>query len=309
MQKQSTWIIGMILILILTAGFAPIPDGFVLSGNSGSILIAGFHTAEGALRFSLSLRQDEESAAPETVNRQNVFTLIDGKVDQVADEFTTLYRDSDIPLAVSRMDFAYPFAEKIAALDEFQVIFSLPELIVGDANDSETVRIPLEKPIALIFNSRAAGTIGDADPIEIEYPIAEESPAGAFELRTNNQFEFKFENLSVDDQLTFDWIVEGDYLKSIVLENPETLIAFVNRNGAFGLPEKIETTVSDDNDSTEYTIQFELSVPEGMNRENINEIRFDLGNPQFRLKYLNEKLEPSLWIGDSELPIRMDIKF
>ena len=83
----------------------------------------------------------------------------------------------------------------------------------------------------------------------------------------------------------------------------------MNRNGAFGLPEKIETTVSDDNDSTEYTIQFELSVPEGMNRENINEIRFDLGNPQFRLKYLNEKLEPSLWIGDSELPIRMDIKF
>ena len=309
MLNQYKRIVGMILILILTAGFAPIPDGFVLSGNSGSILVTGFHTAEDTLRFSLSLRQDEETAAPETVNHQNVFTLIDGKVDQVADEFTTLYRDDDIPLVVYRMDFAYPFAEKIAALDEFQVIFSSPELIVGGANDSEQVRIPLENPIALIFNSRSAGTIGSADPIEIEYPSAEESPASAFEMRTNNQFEFEFENLSVDDPLTFDWTVEGDYLKSIVLENPETLIAFINRNGAFGLPEKIGTVVSGDNDSTEYTIQFELSVPKGMSRENINGIRFDLGNPQFRLKYLNEKLEPSLWIGDSELPIRMDIKF
>ena len=46
-----------------------------------------------------------------------------------------------------------------------------------------------------------------------------------------------------------------------------------------------------------------------MKRENITGIGFDLGTPQFRLKYLNEELEPSLWVGVSELPIRFNIAF
>lgn len=207
------------------------------------------------------------------------------------------------------MDFTFPFEEKISHLDEFQILFPSPELVVGNINESEQIRIPLSNPIAMVFNSREAGMIGGADPIGIEYPSETDDRAVPFELRTNNQFTFSFENISIEDILTFDWIVKGDYLKSVVLENPATFIEIRNRDGAFDDPPIVAAEVSVENDSTAYAIRFELSIPDGMNRENISGLRFDLGNPQFRLKYLNKKLEPSLWIGSSELPIRFNIAF
>lgn len=207
------------------------------------------------------------------------------------------------------MDFTFPFEEKISHLDEFQILFPSPELVVGNINESEQIRIPLSNPIAMVFNSREAGMIGGADPIGIEYPSETDDRAVPFELRTNNQFTFSFENISIEDILTFDWIVKGDYLKSVVLENPATFIEIRNRDGAFDDPPIVAAEVSAENDSTAYAIRFELSIPDGMNRENISSLRFDLGNPQFRLKYLNEKLEPSLWVGSSELPIRFNIAF
>lgn len=309
MLNQYKRIVGMILILILTAGFAPVSDAFVHAGNSGSILVTSFHTEEDTLWFSLSFRQDEETAVPETVNRQNVFAVIDGKLERTADEITTLYRDKDVPLAVARMDFAFPFREKIALLDEFTILFPEPELIIGAANQPGESRIPLENPIAMIFNSRAAGMIGGADPIGIEYPSEPDDRAVPFELRTNNQFTFSFDNFSIEDILTFDWTVRGNYLKSIVLENPATSVEIANRDGAFDNAPIVAAEVSAENDSTAYAIRFALSIPDGMNRESIEGIEFDLGTPQFRLKYLNEKLEPSLWVGVSELPIRFNIAF
>lgn len=298
-----------LLILLLAVGYASASDGFAFTDSAGTILLTSLRTQDDALSFSLSFRQDEETAAPETVNRQNVFAVIDGKLERVADEFTTLYRDDDIPLAVSRMDFTFPFEEKIALLDEFQILFPSPELVVGNKNEPEQIRIPLSNPIAMIFNSRDAGMIGGADPIRITYPSEAEDHAAPFELRTNNQFTFSFDDVSIEEMLTFDWTVQGDYLKSVVLENPATSIESLNRDGAFVDSPKIGTVVSSGNDSTEYIIRFELNVPEGMNRGNIEEIGFDLGSPQFRLNYLNEKLEPSLWVGSSELPIRFNIAF
>ena len=109
--------------------------------------------------------------------------------------------------------------------------------------------------------------------------------------------------------LTFDWVVKGDYLKSVVLENPATFIEIRNRDGAFDDPPSVTAEVSAENDSTAYAIRFQLSIPDGMNRENISGIEFDLGSPHFRLKYLNEELEPSLWVGASGLPIRFNIAF
>ena len=94
-------------------------------------------TQDATLAFSLSLRQDEESAVSETVNQKNVFIVSDGKLERVADEITTLYRADDIPLAAARMDFTFPFEKKITHLDEFQVVFSSPELVAGNINESE----------------------------------------------------------------------------------------------------------------------------------------------------------------------------
>ena len=266
-------------------------------------------TQDATLAFSLSLRQDEESAGPETVNKRNVFAITNRKVEQIADEFTTLYRADDIPLAAARMDFTFPFEKKITHLDEFQVVFSSPELVAGNINESEQIRIPLSNPIAMVFNSREAGMIGGADPIGIEYPSEADDRAVPFELRTNNQFTFSFENISIEDMLTFDWVVKGDYLKSVVLENPATFIEIRNRDGAFDDPPIVAAEVSAENDSTAYSIRFELKLPEGTNLENISGLRFDLGSPHFCLKYLNEELEPSLWVGASELPIRFNIAF
>lgn len=301
--------LAAILTLLLAVGSASASDGFAFTDSGRTILLTSLRTQDATLAFSLSLRQDEESAVSETVNQKNVFIVSDGKLERVADEFTTLYRADEIPLAVSRMDFTFPFEEKISHLDEFQILFPAPELIVGNMTESEQIRIPLENPIAMVFNSREAGMIGGADPIGIEYPSETDDRAVPFELRTNNHFTFSFENISIEDILTFDWIVKGDYLKSVVLENPATFIEIRNRDGAFDDPPIVAAEVSAENDSTAYAIRFELSIPDGMNRENISGLRFDLGNPQFRLKYLNEKLEPSLWVRSSELPIRFNIAF